>query len=145
MEQNLTQKGMNFLVNKCPTLTNKLLSYCLFYFRSSNQKFSIIKGVIKNFLKFTRKHLCQGLFFNKVAGLTPPDHCSFYFKLGRIAVYLQSNHEWMAEILISCAPWPPSGQEKPGKIIQKKILLAEWISGKENFYFCSLVASLPLL
>ena len=26
-------------------------------------------GVLKNFAKFTGKHLCQGLFFNKVAGL----------------------------------------------------------------------------
>ena len=29
------------------------------------------KGVLKNFTKFTRKHLCQNLFFNKVAGLRP--------------------------------------------------------------------------
>ena len=27
------------------------------------------KGVLKNFTKFTGKHLCQSLFFNKVAGL----------------------------------------------------------------------------
>ena len=27
------------------------------------------KGVLKNFVKFTGKHLCQSLFFNKVAGL----------------------------------------------------------------------------
>ena len=27
------------------------------------------KGVLKNFSKFTGKHMCQGLFFNKVAGL----------------------------------------------------------------------------
>ena len=26
------------------------------------------KGVLKNFLKFTGKHRCQSLFFNKVAG-----------------------------------------------------------------------------
>ena len=26
-------------------------------------------GVIKNFAKFTGKHMCQSLFFNKVAGL----------------------------------------------------------------------------
>ena len=26
------------------------------------------KGVLKNFTKFTGKHLCQSLFFNKVAG-----------------------------------------------------------------------------
>ena len=29
------------------------------------------KSVLKNFAKFTRKHLCQSLFFNKVAGLRP--------------------------------------------------------------------------
>ena len=29
------------------------------------------KGVFKNFSKFSRKHLCQSLFFNKVAGLKP--------------------------------------------------------------------------
>ena len=27
------------------------------------------KGVLRNFKKFTGKHLCQRLFFNKVAGL----------------------------------------------------------------------------
>ena len=29
------------------------------------------KGVLRNFAKFTQKHLCQSLFFNKVAGLRP--------------------------------------------------------------------------
>ena len=29
------------------------------------------KGVLRNFTKFTGKHLCQGLFFNKVEGLSP--------------------------------------------------------------------------
>ena len=29
------------------------------------------KGVLRNFTKFTGKHLCQSLFFNKVAGLRP--------------------------------------------------------------------------
>ena len=29
------------------------------------------KGVPRNFAKFTGKHLCQGLFFHKVAGLRP--------------------------------------------------------------------------
>ena len=28
------------------------------------------KGVLRNFAKFTGKHLCQSFFFNKVAGLT---------------------------------------------------------------------------
>ena len=29
------------------------------------------KGVLRNFAKFTGKHLCQSIFFNKVAGLRP--------------------------------------------------------------------------
>ena len=29
------------------------------------------KAVLRNFGKLTGKHLCQGLFFNKVAGLRP--------------------------------------------------------------------------
>ena len=29
------------------------------------------KGVLRNFAKFKGKHLCQRLFFNKVAGLRP--------------------------------------------------------------------------
>ena len=29
------------------------------------------KGVLKNFAKFTAKHLCQSLSFNEVAGLSP--------------------------------------------------------------------------
>ena len=29
------------------------------------------KGVLRNFPKFTGKHLCQSLFFDKVAGLRP--------------------------------------------------------------------------
>ena len=40
--------------------------------RSSHQKCSIRKGVLRNFAKFTEKHLsCQSLLFNKVAGLRP--------------------------------------------------------------------------
>ena len=36
--------------------------------RSSHQRCSVRNGVLKNFAKFTGKYLCQGLFFNKVAG-----------------------------------------------------------------------------
>ena len=35
------------------------------------QRCSIKKGVLSNFTKFTGKHLCQSLVFNKVAGLRP--------------------------------------------------------------------------
>ena len=38
--------------------------------RSSRQEVFFKKGVFRNFAKFTGKHLCQSLFFNKVAGLS---------------------------------------------------------------------------
>ena len=47
---------------------------CNFYstiYRSSHRRYSVTKGVLRNFAKFTGKHLCQSLFFNKVAGLRP--------------------------------------------------------------------------
>ena len=37
--------------------------------RRSHQRCSVRKGIQRNFKKFTGKHLCQSLFFNKVAGL----------------------------------------------------------------------------
>ena len=39
--------------------------------RSSRQEVFYKKCVLRNFPKFTRKDLCQSLFFNKVAGLMP--------------------------------------------------------------------------
>ena len=44
-----------------------IVSVCLY--RSSHRRYSVKKGVLRNFAKFTGKHLCQSLFFNKVAGL----------------------------------------------------------------------------
>ena len=38
-----------------------------------------IRGVLENFEKFTRKQLCQSLFFDKVAGLRP-EACNFIKK-----------------------------------------------------------------
>ena len=39
--------------------------------RSSQRRCSVRKGVLRNFTKFTGKHLCQSLFFNKVVGPRP--------------------------------------------------------------------------
>ena len=40
------------------------------WFRSSQQRYSIKKGVLKNLTKVIGKHLCQSLFFNKVIGFS---------------------------------------------------------------------------
>ena len=37
--------------------------------RSSRRRCSLKKGVLRNFVKLTGKHLCQSLLFNKVADL----------------------------------------------------------------------------
>ena len=54
--------------------------------RSSSPEVFCKKGVLKTFAKFTGKHLCQSLFFNKVAGFkntffyrTPPVAASVIF------------------------------------------------------------------
>ena len=39
-------------------------------YRSSHRRRSVKKDVVRNFAKFTGKHLCQRLFFNKVAKAT---------------------------------------------------------------------------
>ena len=46
-------------------------SYPKFIFRSSRPEVFCKKGVLRNFAKFTVKHLWQRLFFNKVSGLCP--------------------------------------------------------------------------
>ena len=46
-----------------------ILSTQLYFIRSSHQRCSMKKGALINFAKFTGKHLCRSLFFNKVAGL----------------------------------------------------------------------------
>ena len=47
--------------------------------RSSHQRCSVKKGALRKFTKFTGKNLCQCLFFNKVAGLSPRA-CNFIKK-----------------------------------------------------------------
>ena len=39
--------------------------------RSSRPEVFCKKGALRNFAKFTEKHLCRSLVFNKIAGLRP--------------------------------------------------------------------------
>ena len=54
---------------------------------SSHRKFSLRKGVLRNFAKFTRKHLCQSLFLNKVA-----KHLFYRAPLGNLAFHQVKPH-----------------------------------------------------
>ena len=53
-------------MNQKSILPSKILNST---YRSSRPEVFCKKDVFKNFAKFTGKHLCQSLFFNKVAGL----------------------------------------------------------------------------
>ena len=46
-------------------------NFQVYYYKNRNSRPEVFckKGVLRNFVKFTGKHLCQSLFFNKVAGL----------------------------------------------------------------------------
>ena len=68
------------------------------FYSSSHQSCSIKKGVLRNFAKFTKKHLRQSLFFNKVAGLKKRDSDSVfsceYCELSKNTIFTE--HLWMA-------------------------------------------------
>ena len=53
---------------KCVTIVPTVSLSCRS--RSSHRRCSVKKGILRNFAKFTGKHMCQSLFFNKVAGLS---------------------------------------------------------------------------
>ena len=48
-----------------------LLSTLISINRSSRPEAFCRKGVLRNFVKFTGRQLCQSLFLNKVTGLRP--------------------------------------------------------------------------
>ena len=52
------------------TVSQKTSPSMYYYFRNSRLDIFYKKGVLKNFAKFTGKHLYQSLLFNKVAGLS---------------------------------------------------------------------------
>ena len=61
------QEFIPFLVDGLQKCTGAVAQWC----RSSHQRCSVEICVLKNSTKFTRKNLCQSLFFNKVVGLRP--------------------------------------------------------------------------
>ena len=65
----LIREKYMFRVNTeiCNIWTKWLESF-IAYDRSSHRRWSVRKGVLRNFAKFTGKHLCQSVFFIKVAG-----------------------------------------------------------------------------
>ena len=65
--------SIKLLFNSCFKLrySLKILHVLVSSYRSSRPEVFYKLGFLKSFVKFTRKHLCWNLFFNKVAGLKP--------------------------------------------------------------------------
>ena len=59
-------------------MANLKCSLLLTFIKSNCPEVFSCKGVVRNFAKFTRKHLCQSLLFNKVTGL--PEAWDFFKK-----------------------------------------------------------------
>ena len=53
------------------SFSKEFFKHIVKHFRSSRSEVFCEKGVLKNFTKFTVKHLCQNHFLNKVADLRP--------------------------------------------------------------------------
>ena len=67
--QNCAKRNMNtFNTLRAKWKLSLIISFTI---RSSHHTCFVRKGALKNFTKFPGKHLCQSLFFNKVAGLSP--------------------------------------------------------------------------
>ena len=72
-----SKKGAHIIIITSNKKLGKIVKWFFFrhfkqqhgVYRSSQRRCSIEKSVLKNSAKFTGKHLCQGLFFNKVSGL----------------------------------------------------------------------------
>ena len=79
---NISTRAYNFTIKRILSALNAFTrknKRCYIYLpilntrpsSSSHRRCSIRNGVLRNFVKFTGKLLCQGLFSNKVAGLRP--------------------------------------------------------------------------
>ena len=99
----------------------KLQQRCM---RSSHMKVFCKTGVLRYFAKFTGKHLCQGLFFNKVAGLRAAtllkkrqQHRCFPLNFTKFlrAPFLTQHFRWL--ILVHSEPTQTSKMELLAKIV----------------------------
>ena len=64
-------------------------------YRSSCPEVLCKKAVLRNFAKFTEKHLCQSRFFNKVVGQA----CNFIKKNSGTAIFLQRTPPMAATVV----------------------------------------------
>ena len=96
-------------------------------FWSSHQRCSVKKAVLKNFVKFTGKHLYQSLFVKKVADLTPAtlskkslwNRCFFFVHFPKFKRLLLSVLRVVRTVLTEVKSNPQINEAKK-KLVQSK-------------------------
>ena len=89
------------------------------FFRSSLPKVFCKKGALRNFAKLTGKHLCQSLFFNKVAGLRPATLLRKRLWHRWFPVNFAKFLEQLCWLLLNIVSW------LPGVVIRLKLAMAK--------------------
>ena len=137
-----------FNKNDCANKNYYVIS--LSQYRSSHKRCSVRTGVLRNFAKFTGKHLCQGLFFNKVARLRPTTllkkrlvHWCFP---GNFVKFLRTPflHSTSGRLLLPIGLW--FGDTKKVELQLSKVLLESfWSWGFLLFQRCWITPPSPCL
>ena len=76
------------------------------------------KGVLKNFAKYTGKHLYQSLFFNKVAGLRPVT----------LLIHLMAVSDWKQNI----ETYGNTREARQNEVQKRSEAVAGWCSAKKK-------------
>ena len=69
INENLLNLGQS--ITNLPSQTREISMIWKLTAETVAQRYCVKKVALRNFAKFAEKHLCQSLFFNKVAGLRP--------------------------------------------------------------------------
>ena len=89
LESMLILTKSDLILYSCFVITLRCFeTVCL---RSSHRMCSVRKGVLRNFAKFTENHLCQSLFFNKVAGLSKNSFFTEHLRTNASFIFLVFN------------------------------------------------------
>ena len=112
--------------------------------RSSHQRCSVKKGVLRNLAKFTGKHLCQSLCFNiKKEALAKKFFVVNFAKFLRTPVLQNTSGRLLLEDPLNEDPWegPITEQSKEGPINEdpQELQDHQWLSCLKKHFFGFLV------
>ena len=125
--ENISKSKKKILFQKYP--------YFLCMSRSMHRRWSVRKGALTNFSKFTGKHLCQSLFLNKVAGLGLRFPVNFA-KFPKTTLYRSPLDDCFCTSTFFNQFWKSFQKKIISRIIFRKLLQKQqftWVAGKLTF------------